>query len=262
MLKIWRPSLALEFLIPYIWGWPKNPYCYQSGHVILWFILRLENEWANHFYPWTTSSSWQFVLREPSFCRSPHLPAPCSSSPPAFFPVRGTLSPGLRGGGGGAVGPWMEEKRGPWEEGLLEDAEVNCPFLTTLHRASAVQSEDPVIWNKSGLSGAYCLQQGLTILLKKKKKKVLGGFSFTQLHILICKVPESIRLPDRSYIFKYHYCTLKATLFISLYFLSASSPVCSICLFWVTFALVLCSLLSPIDSSVHYLLCIHLLSPE
>lgn len=183
MLKIWRPSLALEFLIPYIWGWPKNPYCYQSGHVILWFILRLENEWANHFYPWTTSSSWQFVLREPSFCRSPHLPAPCSSSPPAFFPVRGTLSPGLRGGGGGAVGPWMEEKRGPWEEGLLEDAEVNCPFLTTLHRASAVQSEDPVIWNKSGLSGAYCLQQGLTILLKKKKKSLVDLASHNYIYL-------------------------------------------------------------------------------
>lgn len=113
-------------------------------------------------------------------------------------------------------------KEGTWEEGPWRNAQANCPFFIMSPGTSAVQLEDPTTRNKLGLSGADSLHYSAILL----GKKILGGMTFTQLHTLIYNIPEFIRLPDRTCVFRAHYRALKATLFISFYFLNALSSVC------------------------------------
>ena len=68
----------------------------------------------------------------------------------------------------------------------------------------------------------------------QKQKNFPGEFpSFTQLHAVTCKITKFIRLSLKSYI----QILLLHPEGYSFFFLKASSLVCFICLFWVTFVL-------------------------
>lgn len=106
-------------------------------------------------------------------------------------------------------------------------------------------------------------EQPTAVQRQLAEKNPLVEICFTQLYTLICKITEFLSLSYRSCLFRHLCHTLRTALlfFFPFSFPNAWSPVCSICLFWVTFALSFTPLIISHRFSVPYLLCFHP-SPE